>query len=58
MKTPKPEKGRHQHRKPPCYNNQITNLTTKPKQAKASSKEKLHKKLNNTSIQMDNTIIL
>ena len=33
MKTPKPEKGRHQHRKPPCYNDQITNLTTIQKQA-------------------------
>ena len=42
MKTPKPEKGRHQHRKRPCYNDQITNLTTIQKQAKASSKEKLY----------------
>ena len=42
MKTPKPENERHQHREPPCYDDQITNLTTIPKQAKASSKEKLH----------------
>ena len=42
MKTPKLEKGRHQHRKPSCYNDQITNLTTIQKQAKASSKEKLN----------------
>ena len=42
MKTPIPEKGRHQHREPPSYDDQITNLTTIPKQAKASSKEKLH----------------
>ena len=32
MKTSKPEKGRHQHREPPCYDDQITNLTTIPKQ--------------------------
>ena len=42
MKTPKPEKGRHQHREPLCYDDQITNLTTKPNEAKARSKEKLH----------------
>ena len=42
MKTPKPEKGRHQHIEPPCYDDQITNLTTIQKQAKASSKEKLN----------------
>nr|POE83947.1 hypothetical protein CFP56_51209 [Quercus suber] len=40
-KKKKPEKGRYQHKEPPSYSKQITNLSTKPKQVAKSTLETL-----------------
>lgn len=40
-KKKKPKKGRYQHKEPPCYRKQITNLSTKPKQVAKSTLETL-----------------
>ena len=65
VKTPKPEKGRYQHREPPYYRTQLTNLTTKPKKLAKQKctnnttfslplKLKITRRLNSTSVKHPN----